>query len=181
MLTRGLLKLHGYQPARKCSALELRRSLHLRSDGLLMTSFARRRVPRRLSERPAKRGTHNSGDGLRLVLPDRPPLGVEIGESQVPTTAATDTCSGLDALLLQSLFVGASRRAALALAGRRGRCTNQGGWFQLTTRARAGASRCIDSVTARTGSPYVTDWWGQRATGVRGRSRARHISTPEAG
>ena len=40
------------------------------------------------------------------------------GESQVRTAAATDTCSGLDALLLQSLLAGASGRDALAPAGR---------------------------------------------------------------
>ena len=40
------------------------------------------------------------------------------GESQVQTAAATDTCSGLDALLLQSRFAGASGCDALARAGR---------------------------------------------------------------
>ncbi len=52
--------------------------------------------------------TERANDGTR-------PAG---GESQVWTAAATDTCSGLEALLLQSLFAGASDRDALAPAGR---------------------------------------------------------------
>jgi len=43
------------------------------------------------------------------------------GESQVRTAGATDTCSGLDALLMQSLFAGVSGRDALPPAGRQQR------------------------------------------------------------
>jgi len=40
------------------------------------------------------------------------------GESQVRTAAAADACSGLDALLLQSVFAAASGRDTLGPAGR---------------------------------------------------------------
>jgi hypothetical protein len=40
------------------------------------------------------------------------------GENEVRAGAATDTCSCLDALLLQSLFAGASVATRLAPAGR---------------------------------------------------------------
>lgn len=63
---------------------------------------------------PALRGYGNRQSNAGV---DGPPQ-LEIGESQVQTAAATDTCSGLNALLLQSLFAGASGRDGLAPAGR---------------------------------------------------------------
>jgi hypothetical protein len=63
---------------------------------LVRTSVAPEYVPKHNSELSGNRG-RRPDDAVRL----------EIGESQVRTAAATETCFGLDALLLQSLIGGA--------------------------------------------------------------------------
>jgi hypothetical protein len=108
-----------------CSPAQMRRSAS--AFGLHCRRSTRTRVHAKAELRA---GRHNG-----WTVDDAPRR--EIGESQVRTAAAAETCSGLDALLLQSLIGGASGRDALAPAGRPWR------------KPRA-APRCVDRLPPST-------------------------------
>ena len=120
--------------------------VHVRAGDAGVIAFQRSRCAR-LRETRVRRGSRHSRRSS--VGAAGPAMKVSLGRS--------DDCP---------LSREASRRSAMLVVGTRGESSWAIALLLCPSCTSPNSPSCIDSVTARTGSPYATNWLGQTPTGL---------------